>query len=50
MRGTLDDVDRKILAILQKNGRTPLREISKEVGLAESTIYERIKRLKERGL
>lgn len=50
MRGTLDDVDRKILAILQKNGRTPLREISKEVGLAESTIYERIKRLKERGV
>ncbi|MCD6372678.1 MAG: Lrp/AsnC family transcriptional regulator [Thermococcus sp.] len=50
MRGTLDEVDKKILAILQKNSRTPLREISKEVGLAESTIYERIKRLKERGI
>lgn len=50
MRGGIDDVDRKILAILQKNSRTPLREISKEVGLAESTVYERIKKMKERGI
>jgi len=50
MRTGLDDVDRKILAILQKNSRTPLREISKEVNLAESTVYERIKKLKERGI
>ncbi len=49
MRTGLDDVDRKILSILQKNSRTPLREISREVNLAESTIYERIKKLKERG-
>ncbi|ASJ07818.1 transcriptional regulator [Thermococcus siculi] len=50
MRTGLDEVDRKILTILQKNSRTPLREISKEVGLAESTVYERIKKLKERGI
>ncbi|CAD5244945.1 Lrp/AsnC family transcriptional regulator [Thermococcus camini] len=50
MRMGLDDTDRKILAILQKNSRTPLREISKEVGLAESTVYERIKKLKDRGI
>ncbi|NPA47461.1 MAG: Lrp/AsnC family transcriptional regulator [Thermococci archaeon] len=50
MRGGLDDIDREILSILQKNSRTPLREISKEVGLAESTVYERIKKLKERGI
>jgi len=50
MRGALDEVDRRILILLQKNSRTPLREISKEVGLAESTVYERIKRLKERGV
>ncbi|WP_297507914.1 Lrp/AsnC family transcriptional regulator [Thermococcus sp.] len=49
-RSGLDEIDRKILAILQKNSRTPLREISKEVGLAESTIYERIKKLKEKGI
>ncbi|NJE05165.1 Lrp/AsnC family transcriptional regulator [Thermococcus sp. M36] len=50
MRTGLDDTDRKILAILQKNSRTPLREISREVNLAESTVYERIKKLKERGI
>ncbi|HDZ35919.1 MAG TPA: Lrp/AsnC family transcriptional regulator [Thermococcus sp.] len=50
MRMGLDEIDRKILSILQKNSRTPLREISKEVGLAESTIYERIKKLKDRGV
>ncbi|WP_297421142.1 Lrp/AsnC family transcriptional regulator [Thermococcus sp.] len=50
MRTGLDEVDKKILTILQKNSRTPLREISKEVGLAESTVYERIKKLKERGI
>ncbi|ANF22102.1 Lrp/AsnC family transcriptional regulator [Thermococcus piezophilus] len=46
----LDEIDKKILTILQKNSRTPLREISKEVNLAESTVYERIKKLKERGI
>ncbi|WP_456367303.1 Lrp/AsnC family transcriptional regulator [Thermococcus sp.] len=49
-RGGLDEIDKKILMILQKNSRTPLREISREVGLAESTIYERIKKLKEKGV
>lgn len=43
-------MDKKILAILQRNSRTPLREISKRVGLAESTIYERIKKLKDNGV
>ncbi|RLF88153.1 Lrp/AsnC family transcriptional regulator [Thermococci archaeon] len=50
MRASLDEVDKKILAILQRNSRTPLREISKRVGLAESTIYERIKKLKDNGV
>jgi Lrp/AsnC family transcriptional regulator for asnA, asnC and gidA len=50
LRGGLDEIDKKILAILQKNSRTPLREISKEVNLAESTIYERIKKMKKNGV
>jgi len=50
MRSGLDEIDIKILRILQENSRTPLREISKEVGLAESTVYERIKKLKEKGV
>ncbi|MFA4661729.1 Lrp/AsnC family transcriptional regulator [Pyrococcus kukulkanii] len=50
MRGVLDDVDKKIIEILQKDGKVPLREISKITGLAESTIHERIKRLRESGI
>ncbi|AGT34190.1 transcriptional regulator [Thermococcus litoralis DSM 5473] len=50
MKGLLDEIDKEILRVLQKNSRTPLREISKRVGLAESTVYERIKKLKERGI
>ncbi|MFA4645845.1 Lrp/AsnC family transcriptional regulator [Pyrococcus kukulkanii] len=50
MRGVLDDVDKKIIEILQKDGKVPLREISKITRLAESTIHERIKRLRESGI
>ena len=50
MRGRMDEIDREILMILQKNSRSSLREISKEVGLAESTVYERIKKMRERGI
>jgi len=50
MKGLLDEIDKEILRVLQKNSRTPLREISKRVGLAESTVYERIKKLKEKGI
>ncbi|AFK22986.1 Lrp/AsnC family transcriptional regulator [Pyrococcus sp. ST04] len=50
MRGVLDEVDKKIIEILQKDGKVPLREISKITGLAESTIHERIKRLRESGV
>ncbi|AEH24450.1 Lrp/AsnC family transcriptional regulator [Pyrococcus yayanosii] len=50
MRGTLDEVDKKIIEILQRDGKVPLREISKKTGLAESTIHERIKRLRESGV
>ncbi|ASJ02850.1 transcriptional regulator [Thermococcus profundus] len=50
MRTGLDEIDKKILMILQENSRSPLREIAREVNLAESTVYERIKKLRERGV
>jgi len=50
MKKDLDEVDRKILKILQKNSRTPLREISKKVGLVNSAVHVRIKKLKKRGI
>ena len=46
----LDDVDRKLLAILQEDGRTPYAELGKAVGLAVSSVNERVRKLGERGV
>lgn len=46
----LDDTDRTILALLQDNGRTPYAELGKAVGLAVSSVNERVKKLHERGV
>jgi len=46
----LDDLDRKILEILRDNAKLTYTEIGKRLGVAHSTIYERIKRLEENGI
>ncbi|WP_442578588.1 Lrp/AsnC family transcriptional regulator [Mesorhizobium sp. ASY16-5R] len=46
----LDDTDRIILALLQENGRTSYAELGKAVGLAVSSVNERVKKLHERGV
>ena len=46
----IDDVDGKILDILQRNARTPNAEIARQVGMAPSAILERIRKLEERGV
>lgn len=46
----LDEIDRKILMILQANARTANAEIARQVGMAPSAILERIRRLEERGV
>ncbi|WP_394889497.1 Lrp/AsnC family transcriptional regulator [Mesorhizobium sp. AaZ16] len=46
----LDDIDRKLLALLQKNARTSYAELSKAVGLAVSSVNERVRKLQERGV
>jgi len=45
----LDDLDVKILTVLQEDGRMPNKEISNRVGLVPSATSERLKKLKERG-
>ena len=45
----LDDIDRQLLELLQEDDRVPLVELSKRVGLAPSTINQRIKRLVSEG-
>jgi Lrp/AsnC family leucine-responsive transcriptional regulator len=46
----LDDIDRKLLELLQRDDRIPLSGLSKAVGLAPSTINQRIKRLVSEGV
>ena len=46
----LDDIDKKILKILEEDARTPFSKIAKMLNLSESTIHIRIKRLKESGI
>lgn len=43
----LDDVDRNIIRMLQRNGRTPNTEIARALELTETTIRKRVNRLLE---
>ncbi len=49
MDRTIDDVDARILEILQQNARTTQADIAKVVGLAPSAVLERIRKLEARG-
>ena len=44
----LDEVDARILEILQENARTTQADIAKTVGLAPSAVLERIRKLEAR--
>ncbi|MSO38687.1 MAG: Lrp/AsnC family transcriptional regulator [Acidimicrobiia bacterium] len=46
----LDDLDRQIVRILQKNGRTSNTDIAKNLGVTETTIRKRIAQLLEEGM
>ncbi len=46
----IDDTDIQILEILQTNSRTPNAEIARRVGIAASAIFERIRKLEEKGV
>lgn len=46
----LDEIDRRILGMLQENARTSNAEIARSVGMAPSAVLERIRKLEERGV
>ena len=48
--GTVDSTDAAILALLQENARTSNAEIARRVDMAPSAVYERIRKLEERGV
>ena len=46
----LDDLDRKIISSLQIDGRIPFSRLAKHLRVSESTIYLRIKKLRDSGV
>ena len=46
----LDEVDRKILRRLQEDARISFKEIAKEVGTSEATVFVRVKKLQKNGV
>lgn len=50
MEKTLDAIDKKIIDMLQKNARTPIKDIAKEVFLSSPAISTRIEKLEKSGI
>lgn len=47
---TLDDTDRRLIALLQDNARLPTVALAKAVGLSRSAVQERVQRLEAAGV
>ncbi len=47
---TLDAKDRKILALVQRDGKLPQAEIARRVGLSAAAVNERLKKLENAGV
>jgi len=45
----LDDIDRTLLDLLQRQGRITNVKLAKEVGLSQASALERVRKLEERG-
>ena len=45
----MDEIDRRILGLLREDARAPLKTIAAEVGLARSSVRQRIDRLERDG-
>ena len=46
----LDDVDRRLLALLQQDGRMPVSRLAEAVDLTAPPVHERLRRLEEAGV
>ncbi len=50
MPATLDDTDRKILDLLQRDARMTNAALAAKVGLTAPSVFERIRKLEQRGV
>ena len=46
----MEDIDRKILSLLCRNGRMSFTDLSRETGLSVSATHQRVRRLERRGV
>ncbi len=46
----MDLIDKKLVSLLQKNGKLTMKELSNELGLSITPIYERLRRLERNGI
>lgn len=46
----MDDIDRKILAVMQENGRLSITEVAERIGLSLSPCHRRVRALEEAGV
>lgn len=47
---TLGDVDRRIVAMLQRDGRVSISEVAAQVGISRAAASRRVRALRERGI
>ncbi len=47
---TLDEIDLEILSSLQENSNRPHTEIAERLGIAHSTVHERVRRMEQHGI
>jgi Lrp/AsnC family leucine-responsive transcriptional regulator len=45
----IDEIDQRILLLLQEDGRMSNAALAEQVGLTTSTVFERVKKLEKRG-
>ncbi len=50
LNGTIDDVDLKIVALLQEDSRQSFNRIANKLGISVGTAYNRVKNLKAAGV
>ncbi len=48
--GPLDEIDRRIIGLLQRDGRRPYGAIADDVGLSEAAVRRRVQRLRDTGV
>ena len=46
----MDDIDKKILSLLQNNATLPLSELSKRAGVSKTPCWNRIRKMEEEGV